>query len=206
MRPDRLDSGALPPTLVEVTTGASFDAAQIAGEPVVIVEHDPRWFDLAEHEIGRLRRALEGIAVRIEHVGSTAVAGLAAKPVIDLQISVSEESTFVAAGAQLSAAGYAYIPVEGFEDYPFYRRRDEAGRVMHVHLGVAGSLHEHRHLAVRDYLRSNEEARNAYGELKLQLVARHGGDRASYISGKDEFVRGLEQAALQANPLPSNAP
>lgn len=187
-------------------TRACSDAAQIPDERVVVVDHDPRWFDLAEHEIGRLRHALAAAAVRIEHVGSTAVAGLVAKPVIDLQISVNEESTFVPAGAQLSAAGYAHIPVEGFEDYPFYRRRDEAGQVMHVHLCVAGSLHEHRHLAVRDYLRSSEEARTAYGELKLQLVARHNGDRASYLAGKDEFVRGLEKAALQANPLPSKAP
>lgn len=174
--------------------------ARPQGETVSVVPHDSRWFAAAEQEIARLQATLDGSAVRIEHVGSTAVTDLPAKPVIDLQISIADQSLFGVAARQLSAAGYAHVPVEGFEDYPFYRRRDDAGQVLHVHLCVAASHHERRHLAIRDYLRTNEGARRAYGELKRNLVAQHNGDRASYIAGKDEFVRRLEQLAFAPDP------
>jgi GrpB-like predicted nucleotidyltransferase (UPF0157 family) len=167
---------------------------------VTVVPHDPRWPGLAAQEADHVGSALGELVRRIDHVGSTAVADLPAKPVIDLQISVTDHSGLDAARPILAELGYSHIPIEGFEDYPFHRRRAESGQMFHVHLCVAGSHHERRHLAVRDYLRNDEAARQEYGRLKVALVERTNGDRQAYIDGKEDFVRRLENAALKSSP------
>jgi GrpB-like predicted nucleotidyltransferase (UPF0157 family) len=166
-------------------------------DPAVrIVEYDRAWPVLAEQEVGRIRSALGDVAVRVEHVGSTAVPGLAAKPIIDLQLSVEAIDPLERYVVPLEALGYLFVPATESPDYHFLAKPPERPRSHHLHVCEAGSDHELRHLAVRDFLRSHPDESARYAALKRQVVARHPQDRLAYIEGKEEYVTALERRAL----------
>jgi len=156
--------------------------------------HDPRLLLAAETEQQRLADMLAPWLVDgVEHVGSTAVPGLAAKPIIDLMASVRDLGEAVTqAGAVLAADGWCYVPPE-LDNHPhrrFFVKPDEAGqhRVAHLHLIQAGHPRWAEQLAFRDALRRDGELARQYGELKKQLAERHAGDREAYTAAKTEFV------------------
>jgi GrpB-like predicted nucleotidyltransferase (UPF0157 family) len=166
-------------------------------DPAVrIVDHDPAWEELAAAEIGRIEVAVGEGAVRVEHVGSTSVPGLAAKPIVDLQLSVVDIGARELYVGPLEGLGYLFAPDPDSPDFHFFGKPAERPRTFHLHVCVAGSEHERRHLAVRDYLRADPEEAARYGERKRDLVARHPEDRLAYIERKDEYVAALERRAL----------
>jgi GrpB-like predicted nucleotidyltransferase (UPF0157 family) len=166
-------------------------------DPAVrIVDYDPGWAERAAEEIGRIEGAVGEAAVRVEHVGSTAVPGLAAKPIVDLQLAVAEvERRDLYVGA-LEGIGYLFVPDPGSPDFHFFAKPAARPRSFHLHVCAAGSDDERRHLAVRDYLRAHPEEAARYGALKREVAARHPEDRLAYIAGKEEFVVALERRAL----------
>jgi GrpB-like predicted nucleotidyltransferase (UPF0157 family) len=165
-------------------------------DPAVrIVEYDPAWVEMAAVEIGRIAGAVEA-AVRIEHVGSTAVPGLAAKPIVDLQLSVADVDARSLYVGPLEELGYLFAPDPDSPDFHFFGLPAARPRTHHLHVCAAGSADELRHLAVRDYLRAHPDEVSAYAELKRGLVARASGDRLAYIAGKDSYVAALERRAL----------
>ncbi len=159
--------------------------------------YDPGWPAAAELELRRLRDALGGVAVRFEHVGSTAVPGLESKPVIDLQVSVAALEPRAAYVEALEALGYLYAPDPASPGYRFFGRPAQRPRSHHVHVCEAGGAQEARHLAVRDYLRAHPAQARAYGERKREAAARHPSDRLAYIAAKAAFVDALEARALE---------
>ena len=166
-------------------------------DPAVrIVEYDPAWAELAAAEIGRIAAAVGEAAVGVEHVGSTAVPGLAAKPIVDLQIAVAEVGRRDLYVEQLEGIGYLFVPDPDSPDFHFFAKPAARPRSFHLHVCAAGSEDERRHLAVRDYLRAHPEEAAGYAALKRELAARHPGDRLAYIEGKEEFVTALERRAL----------
>jgi GrpB-like predicted nucleotidyltransferase (UPF0157 family) len=137
----------------------------------------------------RLAGVLGGVAARIEHVGSTAVPGLDAKPVIDVQVSVADvedEHAYVPALESLGLFLRAREP-----GHRFLRHRPDLGeaRIVHVHVCAEGSEWERDHLLFRDYLLAHPERSAIYATIKRELAARHPNDRLAYTDGKDEFVR-----------------
>jgi GrpB-like predicted nucleotidyltransferase (UPF0157 family) len=172
-------------------SGDRFDPA------VRIVEYDPAWPVEAGEELGRLREALGPAAVRLEHVGSTAVPGLAAKPILDLQLSVADIEPRAEYVEPLERLGYLFVPDPEWPDYHFFGKPPERPRSHHLHVCEAGSEHESRHLAVRDFLRADSDEAAAYAALKRDVAARHPGDRLAYIAGKDEYLAALEARAVQ---------
>jgi len=162
------------------------------GDPVVVVPYDPRWPSLFEAEAVRLGLALGEVASRIEHVGSTAVPGLAAKPVIDIQISVQALEPPKPYASPLEGLGYGNWRDIHEPDHRFCR--DEPRR-HHIHLMVAGGATESDRPLFRDYLTTNSEVRRSYAELKVAVARAFGHDRDRYTSAKDEFITTALRAA-----------
>jgi GrpB-like predicted nucleotidyltransferase (UPF0157 family) len=151
---------------------------------------------MAAAEIARVEAALGELAVRVDHVGSTAVPEMAAKPIVDLQLSVAEMEPTGRYAAPLEALGYLFAPDPESPDFHFFGRPAARPRTHHLHVCAAGSEHERRHLALRDYLRAHPDEAAGYAALKRDLVARHPEDRLAYVEGKDAYVAALERRAL----------
>jgi GrpB-like predicted nucleotidyltransferase (UPF0157 family) len=166
----------------------------------LLVPYDPNWPALFEAEAIRLRRALGPLAVRIDHHGSTAVPGLSAKPVIDIQISVINLSPLDSYSQPLATLGYVHVPHADDRFCPFFHRPHEWPHSHHVHVVRAGGEEERRTLAFCDYLRRHESVAREYERLKQQLMAEiHPHDHASreaYARGKTEFVERIVAIAV----------
>jgi GrpB-like predicted nucleotidyltransferase (UPF0157 family) len=158
-----------------------------------IVPYQYSWPEEFAREARTLQREFGGLAQRIDHVGSTAVPGLSAKPVIDIQISVlslNPSSPFV---VPLERLGYAQVHFGEFDKvYPFFTKPPEWPSTHHVHLCEVGGEQEARHLAFRNYLRDHPALARQYVELKVRLAAANHGttieSRESYSLGKTDFV------------------
>ena len=163
---------------------------------IVIAPYDPAWPMIFATEAARLGRALGDLALRIEHVGSTAVPGLAAKPVIDIQVSVPSLERPEHYRTRLAELGYTHFSLGAFDlVYPFFKKPVEWPSTHHVHLCVAGSEQERDHLAFRDFLRRNPSVAVEYAALKRELAAAHDGltleSQERYSLSKTEFVRSV---------------
>ncbi len=134
--------------------------------------------------------------VRLEHVGSTAVPGLAAKPIIDLQLSVDTLERRERYVEPLEGLGYLFAPDPESPARHFFARPPERPRAYHLHVCEAGGDVELRHLAVRDFLRAHADEAARYAALKRELAARHATDRLAYIEGKEAYVTALEERAV----------
>ena len=164
-----------------------------------IVEYDPAWPARAAAELALIADAVGPLAVRLEHVGSTAVPGLAAKPIVDLQLSVSELEPLAAYVEPLERLGYLFVGDPESPDYHFLAKPPERPRSFHLHVCAAGSDHELRHLAVRDYLRAHDDEAAAYAAVKRRVASEHPEDRLAYIEGKDAHLQALESRAVAWN-------
>jgi GrpB-like predicted nucleotidyltransferase (UPF0157 family) len=161
-----------------------------------MVDPDPSWPARFAAEAARIRAALGPVALRVDHVGSTAIPGLAAKPIIDIQISVAQVQPMDPYRPALEGLGYRHTPYpdpDGVVRYPFFGKPPTRPRAFHIHLAQAGSQHERRHLAVRDFLRTHPDQAHAYERVKRAAAARHPGDRLGYMAAKQAFVDDLEQ-------------
>jgi GrpB-like predicted nucleotidyltransferase (UPF0157 family) len=158
---------------------------------VRVVSYNPAWPRLFEAESRRLATELMGcgIALQIEHSGSTSVPGLAAKPVLDMLAGRTADSDRTAIIDAISNAGYSYRGEQGIPGRDFFRRGSP--RQYHLHLTIVGSTFWSEHRAFRDYLRSHPDAARAYAELKQRLAERYPRDREAYTNGKTDFIRSV---------------
>jgi GrpB-like predicted nucleotidyltransferase (UPF0157 family) len=154
--------------------------------------YDPRWPAAFETEAARLRAALGALALRVDHHGSTSVPGLAAKPIIDIQVSVAVLPPLESYVAPLQTLGYVHLPHPDDAFCPFFHRPAQWPHSHHVHLVERGGAEERRTLAFRDYLRDHEAAARAYEQLKRQLASRTDAtdpaSREIYALGKTDFI------------------
>ena len=158
-----------------------------------IVPYNPEWPALFNAEAAGIHRALEKLAVRVEHVGSTSVLGLAAKSVIDMQVSVPDLADLGRYMHPLARVGYRHVPLGDIDlVYPFFQKPPNGPSTHHVHLCVVGSEHERRHLVFRDYLRDHPSVCAKYVELKRTLALANDGStlesRERYSLSKSEFI------------------
>ena len=170
--------------------------------PLEIVPYDPAWPAGFERERARIAAALGSIALRIDHHGSTAVPGLAAKPVIDIQVSVAAVQPMDRYEAALEGLGYVHVPHPDDAFCPYFHRPQTWPHTHHVHVVAAGGAEETRTLAFRDYLRAHADVAAAYADLKRTLAPRFAaGDaeaRQAYADAKGAFIEGAIAAALAA--------
>jgi len=147
---------------------------------IVIVDHDPAWSARFELERARITAALSELALRIDHIGSTSVPGLAAKPIVDILVEVG--SLQDAAG--LERAGYVLRVRE--DGHRMFRTPE---RDVHVHVWPSGSPSIATDLAFRDRLRASPEDRAVYEALKRELAAREWPDTNHYAEAKGPLIR-----------------
>ena len=156
----------------------------------VVVPYDPRWVDLFEEAQAGLLSALGTSIMDVHHVGSTAVSGLCAKPILDLLVLVPSFDEAAQLAPELAALGYEFRPDESVPDRHFFRRPHGGDiRTHHLSLSEPGSRNEQVTIAFRDALRDDSGLAEAYGHLKLDLARRFPNDRPAYIEEKSVFVR-----------------
>ena len=165
-----------------------------------LVACDWNWPALFDAEAASIREAMGSLALRIEHVGSTSVPGLVAKPVIDIQVSVASLESLGVYSKPLARLGYVHISVGDFDFvYPFFQKPAAWPCTHHIHLCVLGSQQERQHLAFCAYLRSHPALAAEYAELKHALAAVHDGasfeSRELYSLAKTEFVTSVLKRA-----------
>ncbi len=154
---------------------------------VTIVPYDPQWPRLFAQLGGALRSALGGNVRRIDHIGSTAIPGLDAKPIIDIQISVVAFGPLGAYRLPLESLGYVF-DAENPELTKRYFREAPGQPRTHIHVRRSGSWAEQFALLFRDYMRVHPGDAEAYAALKHSLAQEYGEDRHGYTEAKREFI------------------
>ncbi|MGE7776117.1 GrpB family protein [Chitinophaga sp. NPDC101104] len=186
---------------------------------VVIAPYDPLWPDAYAAQQRLIAEALGHLFPVIDHIGSTSVPGLAAKPVIDILVGVASDEWLDATIEPMNRRGYTYF--RKYEPSMPYRRffalldmppgepapwlvdigdpfvtGGPIPSLVNIHIMVKNTWHWKRHLAMRDFLRSHPDVADAYAALKIGLSAREFGDTNEYNAAKDAFVKSVEQRAL----------
>lgn len=167
------------------------DAAWIYGPPaksglVAVVEYDPQWPELFSREQQRVREILGDTALSIEHIGSTSVPGLVAKPIIDIDLVVPNSADEPMYVPQLEAAGYLLIIREA--NWHEHRLLKGPDTNINLHVFSPGSPETQRHLVFRDWLRTHPDDRDLYARTKLDLASREWSDTRGYTQGKDDVI------------------
>jgi GrpB-like predicted nucleotidyltransferase (UPF0157 family) len=165
---------------------------------VIVVPYDPKWpkeFTIASREI---TTAMGSDLLQIHHIGSTAVPGLCAKPVIDMLAVVADIEALDRSTPQMVNLGYEAMGEFGISGRRYFRRDNPIGdRTHQVHAFEIGSAHIQRHLLFRHYLRTHPEVAVQYGDLKQMLAAAHPRNIEAYMDGKDAFIKDIDvKAAL----------
>ena len=177
---------------------------RVTREVVTIADYDPRWPERFREERAHLLACLPPDLIRrIEHFGSTAVPGLAAKPIVDMLVEVTDlEAAKIHIVPVLEAQGYDYFwrPTHGEEGPPFYAwfiKRDPAGvRTHHIHM-VEAHFEHWDSLYFRDHLIAHPAVAREYEALKRRLAAEYPNDRQAYTNGKSAFIAAVTASAKE---------
>ena len=164
---------------------------------VSVVPHDPAWHQNFEIESKQIARALGDIVLSLHHIGSTAIPGIFAKPIIDILLIVDNINHLDDKSSAMEQLGYEAMGEFGITGRRFFRKEDASGiRTHHVHAFQAGSPEFERHLAFRDFLLAHPLGAQAYSTLKQKLAQEHPDDIDAYMDGKDTFIKEHEAKAI----------
>ncbi len=162
-------------------------------DEIILAGYDPAWAGQFADIAGQVRAAFaDGPLIAVEHIGSTSVTGLAAKPIVDIDVIVPSHSDVPDALAWLAVLGYTHQGDLGIAGREAFERPPGAVQ-HHLYLCVRDNAEYRRHVTFRDYLRKHRDEAKRYEALKRDLAAQFPTDRAAYSAGKAEFV----EAALQ---------
>ena len=177
------------------------DGEKEAPRLIVVTDYDPSWASLFLTFRDALWPHVHDIAVGFEHVGSTAVPGLPAKPIIDMDIIVSDTRAASEAIGRLLPLGYVHRGEMGVSGrHAFFHPQDKPAH--HLYVCLLGSVGLNNHRTFRDHLRTHPEDLLEYGRLKRELAARYPHDIDAYIDGKTSFIVGiLKQVGMTPDEL-----
>jgi GrpB-like predicted nucleotidyltransferase (UPF0157 family) len=174
----------------------------LVGEPekveIRIVDYQPAWAARFEAEAAHIRSALGNRGLQVEHIGSTSVPGLAAKPIVDVCVVVTDSSDEESYVPALEAAGYELRARE--PDWHEHRMLRTPARDVHVHVFSKGSTEVDRQLAFRDHLRKDARDRALYEETKRQLASQDWPTMQHYADAKSDVVEAILARALRDEP------
>jgi GrpB-like predicted nucleotidyltransferase (UPF0157 family) len=160
---------------------------------ILVVDYDPSWPATFAALRAPIDRALGNIAVSVEHVGSTSVPGLAAKPIIDIDAVIASPADVPAAIERLATLGYMHSGTLGIEGREAFE--SPAGPAHHLYVCVQDNFALANHLAIRDCLRRNPKKALEYGQLKKQLAKQFPNDAERYVAGKTAFLLDVLRSA-----------
>jgi GrpB-like predicted nucleotidyltransferase (UPF0157 family) len=164
---------------------------------VHVAPYDPSWPAKFTSEAECIRAALGSMAVAVHHIGSTAIPGIFAKPIIDMLLEVEDIQAFDALSSALTELGYEAKGEFGIPGRRYFRKESTEGMRTHqIHAFEKGSPASERHLAFRDYMIGQPAIAQSYSLLKQQLAASHPDDIEAYMDGKDSFVKEHEAKAI----------
>jgi len=165
---------------------------------VRVVPYDPAWPGKYAAEARRLRSAIGPLIEDIQHIGSTAIPGMAAKPIIDIAVAVTDVAVVKSLVPPLEAIGYEYRGLLlGIKGHHFFRKGDP--REYFLHAFERGSAFWARRIAFRDYLIDHAAVAEEYRQLKMRLGEQYADDRASYTAEKKAFIERVSDTAMQAH-------
>jgi GrpB-like predicted nucleotidyltransferase (UPF0157 family) len=171
---------------------------------VVLSEYDPRWPERYEYEKNRILRTLGSRVVAIEHIGSTAVPGLGAKPIIDIMVAVrSLKDDLPECVEPLRRLGYEYVSRPDFKDSCFFCHGNWGPSTRHLHVTEYSSAFWNEKLLFRDYLRLHSETAAEYFALKRSLAAQYAANRLAYTDAKTSYIRSVVSRARSAPRIPN---
>ena len=166
-------------------------------DAIELAESDPGWAAAFAEECARVGAALGEAVVTIHHIGSTAVPGLLAKPVIDIAIEAASLEAIDAAIPAMTAIGYAAKGENGIAGRRYFVKRNAAGaRSHHVHVFETGAQQVVRHIVFRDHLIAHPEIAAEYAALKRAIVAGGAARRSDYVAAKEVYIARLVDSAL----------
>jgi GrpB-like predicted nucleotidyltransferase (UPF0157 family) len=175
-------------------------------DPIRIVPYDPKWPERFEQERAALTNAIgEWMAGGVHHVGSTAVPGLEAKPVIDILVGVRSLEESRACFGRLGELEYLYFPYRS-EEMHWFCKPHSSRRTHHLHLIPAGAERFRAELAFRDYLRAHGDVAEEYGELKRRLAEELTHDREAHTEAKGEFIQTIVVRAVEQSNSKTSCP
>jgi len=169
---------------------------EIEPQTIVVADYDPGWSERFRHEEARIRAALGGAALSVEHIGSTSVPGLAAKPIVDVLLVVEasgDEASYLPA---LEEAGYVLrVREPDFDEHRMFRT---PAKDVHVHVFSEGSPEIDRYLLLRERLREDKGDRELYARTKRELANREWPSKHHYAEAKTEVIEGIIARAAAA--------
>lgn len=164
---------------------------------IVVTEYNPEWITMFEKEAILIKNILKENCAAVYHIGSTAVAGLQAKPIIDIMPVVYDLQNVDNVSDEFVKEGYEYLGEFGIAGRRYLRKGgDERTHQIHI-FDISNKKDIERHLAVRDFLRANKDVAKEYGILKQKLAELYPYDIDGYCLGKEAFVKDLEQRAIE---------
>lgn len=163
---------------------------------IVVVDHDPEWAKEFEKESEILQHILGDILINIHHIGSTAVPGLMAKPIIDILLDVTDLDRLDSKRQAFENLGYEVMGEMGIPGRRYFRKGGDK-RTHHIHAFKSGDPNLTRHLAFRDYLMEYKDVAEEYGTLKFNIAKRIKNEIEKYSDQKDAFVKFHEARALK---------
>ena len=163
---------------------------------VRLEDYNPEWKNSFELEKNVLSNIFKDIALSIEHVGSTSIEGLSAKPIIDMLVIIKTFSDFETVRYYFEKEPYS-IKLDSPEDEILIRKGDETNRTHFIHVVELGSDRQINTLLFRDYLRENKDAVLEYENLKKELAIKYADDRKMYTASKNDFIQGILKKAKE---------
>lgn len=160
---------------------------------VRLAPYSPEWAKIFEREEKLLQSSIGKYIIEIQHIGSTSIPGMMAKPIIDIGIAIERFEEGVVCIKPMGNLGYIYNGEKGIPRRHYFDKGDPTA--YHLHMLEQDSDEWKKHIAFRDFLRNNEEAVKEYARLKQQLAAKFRHDRLSYTEGKSEFVERILKTA-----------
>lgn len=171
------------------------DRLGLASGRLCLSSYEPDWPLLFLEERERLCAALGARILNVQHIGSTSISGMPAKPILDIGVAVTSFEKAACCIPLMEQLGYSYKGENGIPRRHYFVKGDP--RTHHLHMLEATSEEWKNHLLFRDYLRANAEAAQAYADLKQQLATSFAADREAYQSGKESFIKAVLRQAKE---------